>query len=150
MKYIKLFETYFEDLSICTYGLFPKECGVKSIGWLEKGKEFNRGEVDPKIVEKLKTHKPGSLYMGYHNCEFCDDKNAKCCSDILIVNKDGQIYQCPKLIIHYIEDHNYLPPQEFLDAVENGYFYGEPEFNKYAKDTLDILRRKLKEDREKR
>ena len=139
MKYIKLFETYFKDLSICDYS-FPKEGKIKAVGYLSKDKSFEKGEVDPKIIEKLESHKPGIKTMGYHHCEFCDDKNAKCCSEILVVNKQGQIYEAPSLITHYIKDHNYLPPKEFLDAIENGYFHGDPEFNKYAKESIERIK----------
>lgn len=150
MKHIKLFETYFKDLSICDYSIFTKECRVKAVGFLCKEEPFEKGDVDPEIIKKLEKYKPQMLAMGYHHCEFCDDKNAKGCSEILVVNKQGQVYEAPILIIHYIKDHNYLPPQEFLDAIENGYFYGDPKFNEYAKGTLEIVMKRLRGYREKR
>ena len=31
--------------------------------------------------------------------------------------KDGTIYSAPTLILHYIDEHNYLPPEGFIDAL---------------------------------
>ena len=39
-------------------------------------------------------------------------------SEIWIPSRSGIIYVAPSLIYHYIVTHNYLPPQEFRDAVE--------------------------------
>jgi len=32
-------------------------------------------------------------------------------------SEEGVVYHAPTLIYHYIVDHQYLPPQEFIDAV---------------------------------
>ena len=29
----------------------------------------------------------------------------------------GVVYAAPELIAHYVEDHGYLPPPEFVEAV---------------------------------
>jgi hypothetical protein len=36
-----------------------------------------------------------------------------------IVQWNGKTYSSPTLIVHYIDAHNYRPPQEFIDAVMN-------------------------------
>ncbi len=41
-------------------------------------------------------------------------------AEIWVIANDGKIFACPDLILHYIVDHNYLPPEEFIEAVENG------------------------------
>ena len=35
----------------------------------------------------------------------------------LFIPGDGVIYVCPEGIIHYVQQHNYLPPREFVNAV---------------------------------
>jgi hypothetical protein len=34
-----------------------------------------------------------------------------------ITSSNGATFVAPDLIVHYIADHAYLPPQEFLEAV---------------------------------
>ena len=52
MKYLKLFESYYEDLTPYTYGR-PKK-GCLNVGWLDSGKDFPKGDVDKELVNKLK------------------------------------------------------------------------------------------------
>ncbi|MEU6085276.1 hypothetical protein ABZ865_00445 [Streptomyces sp. NPDC047085] len=40
-------------------------------------------------------------------------------AEIRAVSDDGVLYVAPNLIIHYIVDHLYGPPAEFLDAVRS-------------------------------
>lgn len=34
------------------------------------------------------------------------------------VGSDGITYAAPVLIVHYIKDHGYLPPAQFLEAID--------------------------------
>ncbi len=34
------------------------------------------------------------------------------------VTDEGVTFAAPVLIVHYIEEHGYLPPAQFLDAIE--------------------------------
>ncbi len=38
------------------------------------------------------------------------------------------VYMCPVLILHYILDHKYLPPQEFITATVQGAFLTSNDF----------------------
>jgi hypothetical protein len=38
------------------------------------------------------------------------------------VEHEGRVYVCPALILHYILDHSYRPPDEFVQAVTQGRF----------------------------
>jgi len=114
---------------------------VKSVGWLEGN--FPKGETDPKLVELLEKFPVINKCRGFHLCEYCDDqiKDGKIVGEtgngeIWIVGKD-QIYAAPSLIIHYIKDHNYLPPQEFIDSVFNG-----------ISSESDLYQRKIEEAKE--
>lgn len=97
-----------------------------------------------KLIEKMKVlaRNPIELYRGRHLCELCVapaglekavlpngviDPNspwtkwaAQRWSNGEIRVTGGQvIFAAPVLIVHYIEDHGYLPPAEFLRAVDN-------------------------------
>lgn len=39
--------------------------------------------------------------------------------EIWIPGRDGKVFASPGLIIHYVEKHEYLPPQEFVAAAMN-------------------------------
>ena len=37
--------------------------------------------------------------------------------EIRVTGEDGTVYAAPTMIAHYVAEHHYLPPQEFVDAV---------------------------------
>ena len=41
-------------------------------------------------------------------------------SELHILAPDGTTYSAPSLIIHYITEHSYQPPAEFIDAILHG------------------------------
>jgi hypothetical protein len=56
-------------------------------------------------------------------CEYCSEWGTEVGmgnGEIWVV-KGETLYIAPYLIIHYIEEHNYQPPEEFIDAVINGF-----------------------------
>jgi len=97
--------------------------GVKAIkvGWLDEGKPFPKwGDDDfdklALLILKLEEIGPGVYTKGYHHCPFCG--NHKSSTQFQIRLKDGKtFYDAPNMIMHYIIEHEYLPPQEFIDAV---------------------------------
>ena len=40
-------------------------------------------------------------------------------AEVRVVGQTGLIYAAPDLIYHYVTEHKYLPPQEFIEAVLN-------------------------------
>jgi hypothetical protein len=125
---------YFPDLSPCEYyGL--------SVGWLEKGHDFPRGEVLPgrgnrsRFLERLleRCRNPTIRRGGIHWCEFCpspkeaqaasiqetsDGDRVSLGSGVIRVNpRRGIAFVAPALIYHYIQAHRYLPPASFIEAV---------------------------------
>jgi len=66
---------------------------------------------------------------GFHICPFCEERKLGIpvpiggksltlgSAEIEIADKQGNVYVAPDLIFHYIADHQYLPPQEFIVAV---------------------------------
>ncbi|HUB85104.1 MAG TPA: hypothetical protein VL971_05380 [Rhizomicrobium sp.] len=129
---------YFADFSQYEYGRTPPTSNILNVGWLGKGREFRKGQSDAKFIDKLSrmTASPTNLYRGYHVCEFCPAPPAKMLKGGVVISDDdvaakgnGEIrvntvesgkvitYVAPVLIHHYIIEHNYLPPQQFIDAV---------------------------------
>jgi len=94
---------------------------------------------------KLMAANPVNLCFGKHLCEVCVVPPGVATTYVLILNDipmidpecswakwqasrlgngeirvagDGVTFAAPVLIVHYIEEHGYLPPPEFLEAVE--------------------------------
>jgi hypothetical protein len=55
--------------------------------------------------------------MGFHVCEYCLKKDKKTSSGTVYLNfGPGNHY----MILHYVKDHGYRPPVEFIEDVTNG------------------------------
>jgi hypothetical protein len=123
MKYVKIFEQYFDDLS----PRHTKEDRFKDrfkdyvcIGWLDSKNDFPKGDVPREVIDKIKNMEPYIRTKGFHTCEFCtdsDDKRISRSSTEFKVEGNGKTYCFPQMLVHYITKHNYQPPQEFIDAV---------------------------------
>lgn len=126
--------TWFADGSPCTYFQDFDEGARRpvvlerlvAIGWLDGSYEYERGPVEPEFENKL-----GELvasawqpvgFCGPHSC------NLLACSRLpymrrasgvhnLFVPADGFAYASPELIVHYISEHGYAPPERFRAAV---------------------------------
>lgn len=134
---------YYPDLTPYDYGMTEYEDAL-NIGWLEMGHEFPIGDFPEKreLIQKLESKKIENKCRGVHGCEFCDpdnkfvnkfdpsritnpnfvepeEKDSHTGNGEYIVQWNGKVYSAPILIVHYIETHNYRPPQEFIDAVMN-------------------------------
>jgi hypothetical protein len=133
---------YFADLTPYAYGR-RSHPGVVHVGWLDDVHDFPRGEVPQALIEKLRllAESPVELYAGDHQCELCEKPEDAhlfevskghwlpneawtkwieprlSCGEIRVA-RGGVTYAAPMIIAHYIEAHGYLPPAEFLKAVE--------------------------------
>lgn len=116
---------YFEDLT--HYKYFPMySWRYRNVGWLSEKHLFPTGLVSDSFIEKLEKlcRQPTNLCRGYHWCEFCENsenlyEEGGCGNgEIHVKGRDGKIYVAPVLILHYVKKHNYLPPSEFISAVE--------------------------------
>ncbi len=128
--------TYFEDLSPYTYHKAETAENIVNIGWLSVGNKLPTGMIDIKLLHKLKilASQPVNLYKGHHYCDFCPPKKNErterkfvrnrakdhpCGNgELRIKSENGITYVAPTLIIHYIEAHHYLPPEEFLNIIQ--------------------------------
>ena len=113
--YIKDLEPYNYDYK--DYGVFENPNNL-AIGWLDDP-NFPKGQTPPGFLEALKKIKSVNRHKGSHTCPFCGDAEGSAIHGI----KQGKItYVYPSLLRHYIKEHNYLPPQEFIDVVMSGDF----------------------------
>lgn len=133
--------TYYKDLTPCDYFGEKLSSHFLAIGWLDHKHPFSEGSSSRELVEKLATYiqsarAPG-VFAGFHRCELCNyDTWATPFSqpkssdplvtgqglgtrNLFIPNGEGQLYVIPSLALHYIIDHGYRPPEEFLSALSS-------------------------------
>lgn len=120
--------TYFPDLAPCTYGRQQTWADrTFSVGWLEPGHEYSRGPVAPEVRAKLGALIPFAtgLSLGSHYCEFCLRGPSPMWAPLTVPHGSRTLsipgrrgfYVTPELVIHYIDAHDYQPPDEFREAV---------------------------------
>jgi len=113
---------YFPDLHVQEMAF-----GVKAIkiGWLDTGKPYTKwsrplsdedAEMLAELIIKLEEIGPAVFTKGWHNCPFCNGEKSSRQYHIRF-NDERTFYDAPEMITHYIVDHNYMPPKEFIDAV---------------------------------
>src|SRR5262245_35516631 len=99
-----------------------------AVGWLARDCSFSRGPVTAAFQHKLEAlfedpYCPVS-FLGSHLCEFCapitahphDHSYPNGSANLLVPGIDA-IYACPSLIMHYVDAHEYQPPERFVSAV---------------------------------
>lgn len=116
----------FKDLTPYTYS----ECDqpLLNIGWLGAGTEFQLGAVASGVVDALLLLAVDQRHItrGVHNCELCDEESpiridapvprgwvSLGMGELHVPGRSGQVYAAPSLVIHYIIEHGYCPPDDF-------------------------------------
>ncbi|MEV5527899.1 hypothetical protein [Streptomyces prunicolor] len=129
---------YYKDLSPYDYSDDVDETGEGAgsgvsplnVGWLAEGHAFPRGDVPEGFVEALLelAKDTVNVYRGMHFCDFCPTfqearQNVRFrdvfigSGEVHVLGGEGRVYATPALVVHYVADHGYRPPQEFVDAV---------------------------------
>jgi hypothetical protein len=121
---------YYKDFTPCTY--FQESdwlCRLMAIGWLEGGKPFLKGRTDSLAIERIhvlrgefRTAFPSIVFRGLHACSLCCVGNAGGAtldqSHInLFIPHRGFVFVAPARVDHYIQEHGYLPPESFVEAL---------------------------------
>ncbi|RSS73348.1 hypothetical protein [Streptomyces sp. WAC06614] len=123
--------TYYPDLATYDYDYHAPPEGL-TIGWLEGDEAFPTGESSDEFVTDLLDlgafldHKA----RGFHHCTICPVLTEPMATsprtgqtyplghaEIRATAPDGTLYVAPNLIIHYVQEHGYLPPTQFVEAV---------------------------------
>lgn len=122
--------TWFKDFTVCDY--FSREswlCRLIAVGWIERGKYFEKGVVRAEVVEKLKLLQmeffealPEYRFRGLHACSICAMTDpARAMLDgsrvNLFIPHRGFVFVAPGRIDHYMEIHGYQPPESFINSV---------------------------------
>ena len=140
LYYIQLIgdPVYFEDKSHYSFYLKTPIHNVLNVGWLDGEKSFQQGEVGTDKLKKLAEILTSTGDVDVHvnwarsldpcgisgrtglKVEFAGKTVDLGGSEFWLPSPDGEYYfASPSLIYHYIKEHNYLPPSEFLDAVDH-------------------------------
>ena len=124
--------TSFKDLTQYQYRSHGSETIALNIGWLGDRFDFCIEPPQAGFVHRLWQFclRPVSQTRGFYECQLCekppvgplifeyDSQKIKLgTSEIRVFASDGTVYAAPDLILHYVHDHHYHPPQEFVDAV---------------------------------
>ncbi len=123
---------HYKDLT--PYQGFSLRCipNLLHVGWLAPDVEFETGAAPAGLLEKLekildsngcfesRVHQLRSRWPGpCHFCgtdEFVNPRVGLCEMWIPSTQKD-QYFASPSWIVHYIDHHNYRPPQIFIESV---------------------------------
>lgn len=136
---------WFEDLTAYEYLQRGEFTPCINIGWLDDDRTYPRGPVPDKFVARLRrfcrvrVHEGPERYVC--NLSRCPGLAANArpgdaiacelgTAEIRVFGRDGTTYAAPDLILHYVAEHGYVPPDEFIDAVLRG---PRPTSNKYAR-----------------
>ena len=121
--------TYYPDLTPYSYDESPRE--MLNVGWLSPEHGHTTGVVDERVVDALKALSAAydNQMRGVHHCEFCDADRPSVLggpamdttvwlgsAEIRVEGEDGTVYAAPNLVIHYITEHQYCPPEPFCRA----------------------------------
>jgi hypothetical protein len=123
---------YFPDLSKYSYAPFTNISlgNLTNVGWLDLLKPYPKGKIDEQLLDKIffLCSSPVNKTRGWHRCPFCGEfpvivrRNEKELvlgdAEIRLQGEGGVQFAAPTLIYHYIQAHEYLPPDVFLSALK--------------------------------
>ena len=124
---------YFADLTPYTYLKREPDQRLLNVGWLDNEHDYPAGEIEPALLDKLfdLCLKPARQTRGWYHCLFCPPQRGGYktewharqiilgSAEIRVRGREGVEFASPNLIFHYVRDHKYLPPREFLDALRD-------------------------------
>jgi hypothetical protein len=121
---------YYDDLTSYEYYLPFKLPNVLNVGWLATEHAFAKADAPAGLLDRLRQilRAEGNFsarvnpIRGIHPCHHCGARQFQhphigSCEIWIPSQKAENYFAAPSLIIHYIEEHNYIPPQNFIDAV---------------------------------
>ncbi|MFG2046239.1 hypothetical protein ACGFIW_02255 [Micromonospora sp. NPDC048935] len=109
------------DLSPYEYRTFPLP--MRSVGWL--GCKYGVQGVGASKVTRYESEllisaswRLSSLTLGTHECEFCREGPVfEGNGEYHYYTQAGDVYSAPMMILHYVEEHGYHPPEAFLKGL---------------------------------
>lgn len=87
-----------------------------AVGYLDITEEYQKGIVSQNFINKLRQIWDSGIKLmslGHHTCEFCGKATGSC--EKVLRDRENRIeYMFPEMIFHYIEEHGYQPPEDFV------------------------------------
>lgn len=112
---------------------------VRAVGWLHPAHPYARGEAPAGFLSRLREYAARSsqsaealglsMFLGFHLCEFCG--KAKGVGNFGVPS-GPLLFVAPEMVVHYVEEHGYLPPAEFAAAVMASPLPGTEEYRLLA------------------
>lgn len=136
--------SFYPDLSFGCQGGWGAD--VRAVGWLSSAHPFARGPVPTAFTTALQAHLASlwqevPVYCGFHQCDLPHQlrrrpwwRRSRVRDELprghlqLYIPTATCLYIAPQLIGHYISDHGYRPPEEFIDALMVCPPQGSPDF----------------------
>ena len=97
---------------------------IRAIGWLDDEHPFSMGSTSAEFRDRLRALCNGwpdglealgwPVAAGTHSCQLCGEFRAA--GNIGVPGGDG-LFVAPEMVAHYVDAHDYQPPQEFIEAV---------------------------------
>lgn len=99
------------------------EGSVNKMPWEENypWPESRTTKCNYELITRLKNifiKAPQESYFGFSKCRFCHKENG--CSEYLLI-KENIKYIVPDGYLHYLEEHNVHPSEEFLQFIDQYY-----------------------------
>lgn len=127
---------YFDDLTPYSYRSLPPTESVLTVGWIDKVHSYSTGTISSEFLQKLKSiilcqndvfDAHVNVIRGMHPCNLCDVNPELIgesgryvplgMSEIWIPYGDEKWFASPSMIYHYVETHQYLPPNSYVEAI---------------------------------
>jgi hypothetical protein len=128
--------TYFADGSPYSFLETDEPRPLVNVGWLSAGHPYPTGAVPEELAADLARLCRNGVQRtrGFHRCEFCTRQDGLSRTppvsarddggeftvggaEIRVAGPAGVTFAAPDMITHYVTDHGYRPPDEFLDAL---------------------------------
>jgi hypothetical protein len=98
---------------------FARGPGVHAIGWLSPAHRYHRGPAPPGLGARLHRLVTARTWLpvaagGAHTCAFCGSARG---AQAILVPDGAVLFVAPDLVGHYVEEHDYLPCDAFVQAV---------------------------------
>ena len=107
---------YFPDLSPHWYP--DPEPRTVNVGWLDPAHDYPKGDTSSEFKEKLEEMCANAplrfLSLDSHTCLFCGLVSG---NGEIRVGSGQFVFASPVMIVHYVTDHGYRPPEQFTLAV---------------------------------
>ena len=124
-----------EDQELVGLSGIPASFGQwTAFGWLEPGHEYTAGLSPGTFVQALEMAALAPVFVtrGFHMCQYCsaspenfgptayetrDGGQLQLGSACLkVTDRQQRVWLAPNLVLHYISEHNYLPPTDLLES----------------------------------